>query len=67
MDYIYDLIAVSQHYGASFGGHYTAVCKKENNWFEFDDENVEKIGESKIVNSYAYILVYKLRDNNSEF
>ena len=62
MDYIYDLIAVSQHYGASFGGHYTAVCKKGNNWYEFDDENVEKISESKIVNSHAYILVYKLRE-----
>ena len=62
MDYIYDLIAVSQHYGASFGGHYTAACKKGNNWFEFDDENVDKISESKIVNSHAYILIYKLRE-----
>ena len=62
MDYIYDLISLSQHYGASFGGHYTTVCKKGNVWFKFDDENVKKIGTSDIVNIYAYILIYKLRE-----
>ena len=62
MDYIYDLISVSQHYGLSFGGHYTSVCKKDKVWFKFDDESVDKIGTSNIVNSYAYILFYKLRD-----
>lgn len=62
MDYIYDLISVSQHYGASFGGHYTSVCKKENVWFKFDDESVYKISPDNIVNSAAYILLYKLRE-----
>ena len=63
MDYIYDLISVSQHYGASFGGHYTAVCRKENNnWYKFDDESVYRISPSSIVNSEAYILIYKLRE-----
>ena len=62
MDYIYDLISVSQHYGASFGGHYTSVCKKGNVWFKFDDESVDKIGADNIVNPYAYILIYKLRE-----
>ena len=61
-DYIYDLISVSQHYGASFGGHYTSVCKKENGWFEFDDDSVQRISSNKIVNSYAYILIYKLKE-----
>ena len=62
MDYIYDLMSVSQHYGASFGGHYTSVCKKGNVWFKFDDESVDKIGADNIVNPYAYILIYKLRE-----
>ena len=62
MDYIYDLISVSQHYGASFGGHYTSVCKKEKVWFKFDDESVYKISPDNIVNSAAYILLYKLRE-----
>ena len=62
MDYIYDLICVSQHYGLSFGGHYTSVCKKDKVWFKFDDESVDKISTSDIVNSYAYILFYKLKE-----
>ena len=62
MDYIYDLISLSQHYEAFFGRHYTAACKKDKTWYKFDDETVEKISESKIVNSHAYILVYKLKD-----
>ena len=62
MDYIYDLISVSQHYGASFGGHYTSVCKKDKVWFKFDDESVNKISQDNIVNSSAYILLYKLRE-----
>ena len=62
MDYIYDLISVSQHYGASFGGHYTAVCKKDKTWYKFDDDSVYKISNDNIVNSSAYILLYKLRE-----
>ena len=61
-EYIYDLIGVSQHWGASFGGHYTSVCKKENIWYEFDDEDVSRTDENKIVNSNAYVLIYELRE-----
>ena len=61
-DYIYDLISVSQHHGLSFGGHYTSVCKKENIWYKFDDEDVERIDKKRIVDSSAYILIYKLRE-----
>lgn len=36
---VYDLYAVSNHYGSLNGGHYTAMCKNPvaNSWFEFDD------------------------------
>ncbi len=61
MDYIYDLIGVSQHYGISFFGHYTSVCKKEGVWYKFDDESVQKTYKDNIVDSNAYILIYKLR------
>ena len=62
IDYIYDLISVSQHFGFSFIGHYTSVCKKGKNWYKFDDEKVYKTDKDNIVDSNAYILVYKLRD-----
>ena len=61
-DYIYDLIGVSQHWGASFGGHYKKKKKKENIWYEFDDEDVRRTDENKIVNSNAYVLIYELRE-----
>ena len=60
-NYIYDLISVNQHYGVSFGGHYTALCKKDDVWYEFDDETVSKEKHNNIVTSNAYILIYKLR------
>ena len=62
INYIYDLISVSQHFGFSFIGHYTSVCKKGKSWYKFDDEKVFKKDEDNIVDSNAYILVYKLRD-----
>lgn len=36
---IYDLYAVSNHFGSLSGGHYTAFCQNAINkkWYEFDD------------------------------
>ena len=36
---VYDLYAVSNHYGTMNGGHYTAMCQNPVNklWYEFDD------------------------------
>lgn len=38
-EYIYNLIAVSNHYGGMGGGHYTSYAKNciLNKWLEFDD------------------------------
>ena len=58
---IYDLYAVSNHYGSLSNGHYTAFAKSKNEWFEFDDSNVNRIGDSKIVTEAAYILFYEKR------
>ncbi len=65
VDYIYDLVAVNQHYGASFGGHYTSVCKNGNKWYEFDDDDVTETTKNSIVNSNAYVLIYKLREEEN--
>jgi len=39
---IYDLYAVSNHFGNMNGGHYTAYAKNpiNNKWYEFDDSHV---------------------------
>jgi ubiquitin C-terminal hydrolase len=42
---IYDLYAVSNHYGGLGGGHYTAFGKnkRNNEWYKFDDTIVSKV------------------------
>jgi len=61
---IYDLYAVSNHYGSLGGGHYTAYAlnKSTNKWYKFDDSYVSEIDESQVVSSSAYVLFYRRRD-----
>ncbi len=37
---VYELYAVSNHYGGLGGGHYTAFAKNDGQWYEFDDSRV---------------------------
>ncbi|KAG8128368.1 hypothetical protein E2320_015218 [Naja naja] len=58
--YVYDLIAVSNHYG----GLDTAYAKNKINgkWYYFDDSNVSPASEEQIVTKAAYVLFYQRRD-----
>ena len=56
---IYDLFAVSQHYGETGGGHYTAICQNGNNWYKYDDATVTKTIPKAAVSSAAYVLFYR--------
>ncbi|KAJ8258597.1 hypothetical protein COCON_G00176090 [Conger conger] len=64
--YVYDLIAVSNHYGRMGGGHYTAYCKNKSNgqWHYFDDSSVFPATEDQIVTKAAYVLFYQRRDGD---
>eukprot|EP01095_Lingulamoeba_sp_RSL-Kostka_P001307 TRINITY_DN11875_c0_g1_i1.p1 TRINITY_DN11875_c0_g1~~TRINITY_DN11875_c0_g1_i1.p1 ORF type:complete len:267 (+),score=108.39 TRINITY_DN11875_c0_g1_i1:207-1007(+) len=64
---IYDLYAVSNHFGGLGGGHYTAYCKNDttNDWYRFDDSNVSKVNDvNDVISKSAYVLFYKRRDPN---
>ncbi|XP_075370615.1 ubiquitin carboxyl-terminal hydrolase 4 isoform X1 [Mycteria americana] len=63
--YVYDLIAVSNHYGAMGVGHYTAYAKNKVNdkWYYFDDSNVSVASEDQIVTKAAYVLFYQRRSS----
>ena len=61
---IYELYAVSQHYGSCGGGHYTAVCKNDGKWYNFNDSSVSSSNESSVVSSAAYILFYRRKDSD---
>ncbi|XP_036374081.1 ubiquitin carboxyl-terminal hydrolase 15-like isoform X2 [Megalops cyprinoides] len=64
---IYDLIAVSNHYGGMGGGHYTAFAKNKDDdkWYYFDDSSVSPANEEQIVSKAAYVLFYQRRDTVS--
>ena len=56
---IYDLFAVSQHYGSTEGGHYTAVCKNNDKWYNYDDSSVTVTSPRSCLSSAAYVLFYR--------
>ncbi|KAK9826555.1 hypothetical protein WJX74_002546 [Apatococcus lobatus] len=59
---VYDLFAVSNHFGGLGGGHYTAFCRDagSDDWFNFDDSHVSPVptGDS-VVSPAAYMLFYR--------
>lgn len=42
---MYDLFAISNHYGNLNGGHYTAYAKNyiDGQWHDFNDSNIQPI------------------------
>jgi hypothetical protein len=42
-------------------GHYTAFCKNNNGWYDFDDSSVTKVDDEKVITEAAYNLFYKIR------
>jgi len=62
---IYDLYAVSNHYGGLGGGHYTAFGKNllDKQWYHLDDSQVTPLtNTNQIKTSAAYVLFYKRRE-----
>jgi len=63
---IYDLYAVSNHYGSTGFGHYTAFAQNKGVWYKFDDSSVSKIDASQVCSTAGYVLFYKRRDIGEE-
>eukprot|EP00898_Chlorokybus_atmophyticus_P000740 jgi/Chlat1/1667/Chrsp127S08675 len=58
---VYNLFAVSNHYGGLGGGHYTAYAKHpdDGRWYSFDDSSCSLASESDVHSSAAYVLFYQ--------
>lgn len=56
---LYDLYAVSNHYGTLSGGHYTATVQKSGKWYDCDDSHITEASE--ISESSAYVLFYRAK------
>jgi ubiquitin C-terminal hydrolase len=65
---LYDLYAVSNHFGGMGGGHYTAYCKLNDGgqWYCFDDSHSYTVAESKVLSESAYVLFYRRRAEAQE-
>ena len=60
---MYDLFAVTNHFGNLNGGHYTAFGKNINGqWYNFNDSSVSSANTSNIVSEAAYLLFYRRRE-----
>ena len=62
-DLIYDLHAVSNHFGGLGGGHYTAYVKNpiDDEWYNCDDSRVSPVGRERVIQKAAYLLFYTRR------
>ena len=61
---LYDLYAVSNHYGSLNGGHYTACVKNQitGKWYNMNDSSCSEMQDSsEAVTNAAYLLFYKKR------
>ena len=59
---LYDLVAVSNHIGSIYGGHYTAFARHDGVWFEFNDSLVTKVySTGDLISRNAYLLFYLKR------
>ena len=56
---VYNLFAVSQHYGSTGFGHYTAVCKNFDKWYSYNDSSIHPCSENDARSSAAYVLFYR--------
>ena len=57
---VYDLYAVSNHYGGYGGGHYTAYCcDSAGAWHCFDDSHVSPMDAGRVQSPAAYVLFYR--------
>lgn len=63
-DNIYDLYAVCNHTGNMNSGHYTAFCRnhRDDQWYSYNDTQVNPISESEVVTNSAYMLFYSRRN-----
>ncbi len=63
----YDLIGLINHYGSSGnGGHYIAFCKKNDKWFQFNDNDVSEFDSQKLISENAYCLFYRKNNLKNE-
>ncbi|VVB06421.1 unnamed protein product [Arabis nemorensis] len=64
---LYELYALTNHYGGMGSGHYTAHIKHldDNRWYNFDDNHISHINEDDVKSGAAYVLFYRRKSDAS--
>ena len=62
----YDLATVVVHVGKIDSGHYLCYCRRDDQWFKFDDSKVTLATEAQVLSSEAYLLFYIIRSFGGE-
>lgn len=58
--FVYDLFGITNHHGGCLGGHYTSFVKNaNNNWYHFNDTNVNEVKDTQLITNKAYCYFYK--------
>ncbi len=59
----YDLFSCIVHYGRAGSGHYVTYSLNGLNqqWYEYDDENVKQVDTAIVQNAEAYVLFYRFK------
>jgi ubiquitin C-terminal hydrolase len=59
--YVYELFGICNHMGGVHGGHYTSYVKNaNNNWYHFNDTNVNKVKDfNSMKTKAAYCFFYR--------
>lgn len=64
---IYDLYGIICHRGPIKNGHYYAICRNEDDFYEFDDDKIKKLEKKgEVITKDAMALIYKKRENKSK-
>lgn len=58
----YDLSTVVVHIGKIDSGHYVCYCRRDEQWFKFDDNKVTLAPETQVLEQDAYLLFYIIRN-----
>lgn len=57
---LYDLYAICNHSGSTWGGHYFAYIKTANNkWMMFNDTVVKEVPENKLITEKSYCFFFR--------
>ena len=61
--YIYDLFAVTHHFGTLNAGHYTATIRNNGQWDYCDDSRITHGDERQLHTNSPYVLWFQRRPN----